>query len=569
MRLHSPVFEKALRRKVRKTVRGSRELRREARAANRFRKQYHLMLLLRPAISVGFAIAVWRMLEQTGHAGSALALINLWAFVFVFVQAQRLVSCLYASSDVTALALLPVTAPTIFRWELQKALRGALWFMLDLLASYAAVALCSQLPAAKWPAVLLIAVVAWAEVLALAALCVAYLPRLPYQLASTGLFIGLFVLFMARDVVGNAVIALIDRAAPNLNLLLPTGWPTLLFQLLLPEGQWLFLLLLVPLGAALGTLQHSLRRLQTHYDLGETILQVAPDLVPAAETEQVSASGAGQDRPPRVGPTAIEEIIRSRQFLAAPAWHRSGWLEGLLWRWLSARERALADFVFPNGFSITGPWRKIFRNLAVSCLAALGAGFIGPLTQYWILGGGLFITFCQALAQVLATGRAFELVRCSGVNIPLYAGYAIGFRELARLLFKCSLVQFPALICFSAAASALAFYVLKQPIADGLLFGLKAGLLLLVSRFIFVACGFSSGTNDTSRVRLRSAVLLLFVVGSGLAFVALGGASLFVPKQAVAWLLFGLAALDAYIFFRGYGWFYHRNRFDLMSLPRQ
>jgi hypothetical protein len=344
----------------------------------------------------------------------------------------------------------------------------------------------------------------------------------------------------------------------------------LLFQLLLPEGQWLFLPLLCPLGAALGTLQHSLRRLQTLYDFGETILPEAPDLVPAAETEQVSASGAGQDRAPRVGPTAIDEIIRSRQFLAAPNWHRSGCLEGLLWRWLSARERALADFVFPNGFSITGPWRKIFRNLAVSCLTALGAGFIGPVTQYWILGGGLFITFCQALAQqVLATGRAFELVRCSGVNIPLYAGYAIGFRELARLLFKCSLVQFPALISFAVAASALAFYLLPQPIADGLLFGFKAGVLVLVSRFIFVACGFSSGTNDTSRVRLRSAVLLLFVVVSGLAFVALGGASLFVPNQAMAWLLFGLAALDAYIFFLGYGWFYHRNRFDLMSLPRQ
>jgi hypothetical protein len=26
--------------------------------------------------------------------------------------------------------------------------------------------------------------------------------------------------------------------------------------------------------------------------------------------------------------------------------------------------------------------------------------------------------------------------------------------------------------------------------------------------------------------------------------------------------------LDAYAFFRIYGWFYHANRFDLLSLPR-
>ena len=122
MRLHSPGFEKAVRRKVRKTVRGSRELRREFRAANRFRKHYQLMLLVRPAISFGFAIVVWRMLEQTGHAASALALMSLWAFVFVFIQAQRLVSCLYASNDLAALALLPVTAQTI--WAIcRRALR--------------------------------------------------------------------------------------------------------------------------------------------------------------------------------------------------------------------------------------------------------------------------------------------------------------------------------------------------------------------------------------------------------------------------------------------------------------
>src|ERR1039458_2506477 len=99
---------------------------------------------------------------------------------------------------------------------------------------------------------------------------------------------------MARDVVGNAVIALIDRAAPNLNLLLPTGWPTLLFQFLLPEGQWLFLLLLVPLGAALGTLKHSLRRLQTLYDFGATLLQEAPDLVVGSRQQILAALGRGR-----------------------------------------------------------------------------------------------------------------------------------------------------------------------------------------------------------------------------------------------------------------------------------
>jgi hypothetical protein len=527
------------------------------------------MLLVRPAISFGFAIVVWRMLEQTGHAASALALMSLWAFVFVFIQAQRLVSCLYASNDLAALALLPVTAQTIFRWELQKALRGALWSLLDLLGGYTAIALYSHFPAAKWAAVILIALVAWVEVLALAALCVAYLPRLPYQLTSSLLFVILFGLFLARDLVGSVVIALVDRGAPSLNLLLPTGWPASLFQVLLPDGHWLVLLLLVPIGATLGTLRSSRKRLQALYQFGETILQEGPDLVPEAMAEGSPAAGTYQDKPMRCGPTAIEEIVQSRQFLAAPSWHQRGWFEGVLWRWLTARERALTEFVFPNGLKIAGPWRKVFRNLAVTWLAAVVAGFISPTGEYWILGGGLFVTVCQALAQVLATGSAFQMVGSSGVNIPLYAGYPIGFRELAQLLFKCSLVQFPSLMLFAITSSVLVFYLVKAPVTDGVIFGIKLAGLLLVSRFIFVACAFSSGTNDTSRIRVRSVVLLLFVVVCGLAFVALGGASLFVPSQAIAWLLWGLAALDAYAFFRGYGWFYHGNRFDLMSLPRQ
>lgn len=320
--------------------------------------------------------------------------------------------------------------------------------------------------------------------------------------------------------------------------------------------------------ATIGTLKNSFARLQANYQFNEPVLPEPPDLVPGADAEYRITAGSDQDKPPRVGPTAIEEIVRSRQFLAAPSWHQRGWFESLLWRWLNARERALSEFVFPDGLSIAAPWRTIFRNTAGTCLAAIAAGFISPTGEYWILGGGLFVTICQALAQVLATGRAFQMVSCSGVNIPFYAGYAIGFRELARLLFKCSLVQLPVLIPFAVTSSVVVSWLAHWSITAGVLFGVKAGGLLFASHFIFVTFAFSSGTNDTSSVRLRSLVLLLFVVVFCLAFAALGGASLFVPSQPVAWVLWGLAALDAYALFRLYGWFYYANYFDLMSRPQ-
>jgi len=93
--------------------------------------------------------------------------------------------------------------------------------------------------------------------------------------------------------------------------------------------------------------------------------------------------------------------------------------------------------------------------------------------------------------------------------------------------------------------------------------------LLLASRFILLTFSFSSGTNDTSRIRIWSILLVLFAAFFCLGFAGLGAASLLLPDPVAAWLCWATAALEAYAFFRIYGWFYHRNQFDLMSLPRQ
>ena len=569
MRLHSPQFEKRLRRSVRKTVRASRELRREFRAANKYRKHYHIMLLVRPAISLLFAMLACYIAHQTGHPASGLAVIGLWAFIFAFIHAQRLLSSLYSSGDLPALLLLPAPEATIFRWELQRAFRGALWSLFDLLSAYMALAAYYHLPPDKWLLVIPLALLAWVEALALAALCAARLPRLPYSLASAGLFVFVGIVFLARDFIGAALIDFLDRCAPGLNLLLPTGWPASVLQTVLPGGHWISLLLLLPIGALIWTLKPSLARLRANYRFQEPVHPQAHDLIPGEPTEPAPAAQARSNDAPHLGLTAIEQIIRSRQFLAAPAWHQHGWFEGLLWRRLSPRERVLTEFVFPSGLSIGAAWTKIFRNLGLTVLATALTGFLSLPAQYWVLAGGLFVTVCQVIAQILVTGRAFQPFHCSGVNIPIYAGYAVGFRELSGLLLKCSVVQIPLLVPFAALCGVLVAYMLRLPVAYGAVFGLKVGGLLFAGRFLATALAFSSGTNDTSLVRLRSAALLFLVVALALGFAGLGAASLFVPRQSLAWCFWALAALDSYLLFRVYGWFYHANRFDLMSLPRR
>jgi hypothetical protein len=173
------------------------------------------------------------------------------------------------------------------------------------------------------------------------------------------------------------------------------------------------------------------------------------------------------------------------------------------------------------------------------------------------------------LALVLDTGRAFQPVACSGVNIPFYSAFGVGYRELARMYFKYAAVQLvPLLLCCGIGGVVVA-WLTELSWWDGALHGLRAGLLIFSARYALLVFNFSGGTNDSSRGFFRSAFLILTVIGLAIVYLVLGLIGLFLPHHLPAFGLTLLAVLFGYGVFRAYGWFYHKNRFDLMSLPRQ
>jgi hypothetical protein len=120
-------------------------------------------------------------------------------------------------------------------------------------------------------------------------------------------------------------------------------------------------------------------------------------------------------------------------------------------------------------------------------------------------------------------------------------------------------------------------YFAEMPIWLGMLVGLQAGGLLLALRFISITFAFSSGTNDSSKVNFRCLLLLFALSVFGFPFLGLGAASIIVltttqlsaATMLLSWGLFTLSILCAYGVFRTYGWFYHANRFDLMTIASQ
>lgn len=570
MRLHSPRFEKALRRGVKKAVRSSRELKREFRQAKKFRRSSNILGFYRFFFSVVLVFVVWGITSATGHPATGLAALSLWTFAWIFFHSQSLWSCLNTATDLPALTLLPVAESAIFRWELQKFLRKAFFSLLDLAAGFGVLALLLNFSPAKWLALIPITALSWLTLLSLAAFCAARLPRPVRQMIITGIVLsGLSLVFIAGPM-GKVFLACLDRCAPELNLWLPTGWAISQFELLLPGSRWTNLYLLVPVAAIIWTLGSSLKRLKSGFHFEEKTQPVAADLIPGSEMDGPVAAIHSKQMPPHLGLTAIEEIVQTRQFFSPAAWPHYGWFEQQLWRWLNAREKTLGEFVFPKGCKITASWKVAVRNLCVAVAASFAVGWFSPAGKVWILGIGLFISFCHAWGQIVWSGAAFHSMFSSGVRIPFHAGFPIGYRELSRLLFKYSAVQLPLFIPFIMICGVLGAHLAAIPITGKIIItAFKAAILLFATRFILVTFAFSSITNDSTRFQFRTWALVSVMVLLGLLFLLFGGAGLFVPYPLAAWALLLLAVLDAWGFFRAYGWFYHANHFDLMSLPRQ
>jgi hypothetical protein len=568
LKLHSPSFEKALRRGVKRAVRSSPELKRECRNAKRaFRRNIRVNWLLRPAWSVAIGLAVLNVTSSTNHPLTGLAIISLWSFVALSLFVQNLLSLPSGAPDLPALNLLPISETSIFRWEMQRFFRkSAVFSLFDHVAGFGALGIWMHLSHVQWAMAMALAVLSWVMLLALAFLCAARLPDFKYAVITSSFFILGFAILVAFKAIGPAVLRFFDSVAPALNLVLPTGWVPSLFQLLLPGGAWAIACLIVPVVLVIATTRNSIGVLRGRLKFQEFIAPEVGDQIPDTNADTFDPEN-GTLQPSHAGITTIEETIQSRQFFHQE--QTPGWLEKQLWKWLSPRERSVAGFAFPNGFHLTRPWKSILRNFSLMVLIGFLFSTFNRTLEIWIFGVGLFITLCQCLAQMWTNGSAFQVMLCSGVNIPMFAAYPISFLELSGTLFKTSAIQLPLFIAYSIAGAIVILYLTGMPIGYGIILGFKAGILISAARFITTALAFSACTNDSSRFRVRNFALLVVFVGCACLFVALGGAGLFVPDTLVAWLLWFAAILDAYALFRIYGWFYHASCFDLMSFPRR
>src|SRR5262249_38909853 len=151
-------------------------------------------------------------------------------------------------------------------------------------------------------------------------------------------------------------------------------------------------------------------------------------------------------------------------------------------------------------------------------------------------------------------------VNRSGVNMPTYTGYGIGYRELGCFLLKYSAFQLPLVVPFATICGLAIAWAAELPLAPTSLIAFKLGWVMFAIRFFTVIFGFSGGTNDSSAIRIRSIFLLLSLLASLAVFGGLAISGVLVPHW-IGWGLLAGAILAAFFGFLLYGWFYNAHRF--------
>jgi hypothetical protein len=583
VKLHSPKFEKSLKRGVKQAIRSSKSLKAQYRIAKKAVRRRAGFVVLRPFWSLAIGSFVWLVTQATNHPVTGLGLITLYTAVVLCSHVITLTATLYRPPDLWTLFLLPMSDREIFQWESEKFLkRHAAWSLVDLVCAYGALALYLDFSLVRWMGICLLAILNWMTLLGMVCFCAARWPRGPYQKVVGGSFLSGFALLCGGKLVGPTLLHLLDSMAPAINLALPTGWCPSLFQLLMPAGQWFVALLLIPIAMIIWITKDSLAVLRSRFKFHEIIQPEVPDLIPEnhgtdldndeAVPESHAEIANARDVPPpipgHVGVTTIEEIILSRQFLAQEVWD-GDFFQKLLWKWFSNRERVLAEFAFAEKLAIPKSWLKVLRNFLVLVVSVWVAQLGSRSLALAVLCIGIFITGAHVLGLAWSSGRTFRRMGSSGVNIPMYAVYPVTLPELSRVLFKISAIQVPMLIAYTSAAACLIAYLASFPLLPALVIGIKAGILACAARFITISLGFSAGTNDSNGLRLRSLALIFLFLGGTITFLGLGAGSLFIPHPLIADLLLILAVIDSYALFKIYAWFHATNKFDLMNMPRR
>lgn len=552
MSLLWPEFERKIRSLHRAELQAAPELRKEFKRQRKSRSSVLNSFLRRSALPLFWSILFYRLLVHQKSLELPAAVISLWAAGAALSWGHHWFQQFYASEDLVVLNLLPLTDRQIFRFQLERYSRSALWIFWELLLAYLVFGLLEIDGGPPFFVLPFAALLQSVLVVALALHAASRLHAVPLGTMG-GLFRTTAILLL---VLGVQDFEFTRYLVQGSQWFLPTGWVN---YILLRAGADLpTLALLIPIGAIIYLARHSFERLRQFYSLeGFEIVPTQTNGQARAGDHEELTEAAFNNR--RAGPTEIEDRIAARSFLQGVNWETAGRLEQIAARVLSARERVLTEFLVAQDPGWTRSLRWSFWIWLIVCVSVLALGQFGGTIVF-------FAAYILATASLPLFGgdwRGMRQVASGGVYLPGYSLYPIAFNAIARVLLKVNVIRIFAAAPFLVSFGAIAAYKLNNPPIAGVVVTMKLLAALLTVQPFFILFPISSTTNDTSRLRVVWWIfafipLLLLLMGALVA--------VFISRTPVGVLASYLVlALISSMIFLLYRRAYRLGKFDLLS----
>lgn len=583
MRLHSPAFEKSLKRAVRKRVKASRELRKRASEGVLALQRLPENFLFHIFGVIGVIASVFALKAQGYSPALQLAIVSLLSLSLCFYYISSVYRTLYNSADLPAFAFLPIQDVQIFRWQWQRVVRRSVWFAIYAFIGYTAFAVSHETGWLGVGAAAVAAYLQWLTMFSLAVGIAAFRPTWFHNMIGFVLMSPLLIMFLARKYVPDAAVEWMDAHAYIVNFVLPSGWISQLFGQI-ATGFQPAILLLVPLLAGIFHLgrtgRTAIASAYTFTEIPDNEDELYEEMIPVMADEDTVSSSTTEplsetapDAPPpltwrRAGLTDYLDSLQTRAFLKAQPLEASGWMERLFRRWLTSRESLLME-VF---FGALPSWTKRWRNGLVVAIIGMVLGYLlaGPNSGRsiiaFLVSGGISV-----LCIIPAGGdfnRFFSPYMVGTSSVPFLAGFPIGYRDIRRLILKTACVRLlgalPLLTVFGGVVGHVMFRR-ESPDAwmHGALIGFKFSLLLLLIQPIICSSHFSRGMTPRSGHVTAKTLIYLFLAVMAILLLASTVTMLFIPDIWAFLIGTGITAGISLAIEAVYARQFNRNKSDL------
>ncbi len=551
MRLASPAFERRLRKRVRAEIRDNVQL--KASGNVRALQKTVPPWMSQAGLSFIFAIFFVSVTGGQGQFGLGYAALALWTTASALRRSRQLQNLLYAAPDLGVLYSLPIADAQVFRLQWHKFLRQGGILFLNLLIAYCGLAAMSNSTEHWWAIGILTAALQWVLIVALSIHCAAWVPYFPLN-AISSLLSGLgFVIVFFWSSFPSAVPDIINLGYWSS----PSGWINYASVQSSSARDYQSLLLILPVSLIIAGARFSLLRLRENYALHE------PDEATHSEPELTEENVHSFLRLPETpGETAIQDRIKSGDFMRSGDWKQVGWIEKIAAKMMNSRQLLVAEFLVGG----TPRWtRKLRWGMLIAATCSVFVLFFGE-------HGGVIIFFpayliATALLPMSANEwRGLGTYPTAGLFSPIYAMYPISYDEILAVVLKINVLRCAAASPVLAIYGAVVAGVLHEPVMMGISLATKVAVAAMALQPLFLVLRISAGTNDTKARRLFWHLFWILPLT-----ITLGVCMFIVFTAKNDWIAAGcLVALSvlsfAIVFFQR--WLYRQAKFDLLTVRR-